>query len=391
MSRLVHWALGSVLVLGLGSGNFVPAEGVAWAKADCASERARADGVWRVVDARGAVPSGRSAPAVAAHGRAIYVFGGSHDDVVTGEVTLYDDFHYFDTRQRRWREVEREGDWPSARAFAPMVNDAAAGRLVMYGGATFGDFFSDFMALDDLWTFDAGDDVWSLVHPEGDGPGGRSGATLWIDEGRLYLFGGIDSSYRTYNDVWAFDFTSNVWSLVSADGRVDAPPPRHEAYSGGIVRDGEVTLYGGESVTEDFNFVTLPDTWQYDVATNTWTEVTPAPQYDISPPRNLGAAAFVDGSLFIHGGDVPGGELCGAVFAQNPTDELWRFDLNAERWERQTPRGAPVARLKRSRGAAIGGVMYILGGYDFTCTDGVGVQAWNADVFAYDPRRERRR
>ena len=114
--------------------------------------------------------------------------------------------------------------------------------------------------------------------------------------------------------------------------------------------------------------------------------MTPVPAHDLTPPRHLGASALVGGALYLHGGDVSGGELCGAVFAQNPTDETWRFEPKTERWERLTPRGA-VPRLKRSRGVEVKGKMYVLGGYDFTCVDGVGGQLWNEDVFVYEPRR----
>lgn len=383
--------LGGVIALAVQFGGFGTGEREALARHACVDERApgkrNQDGTWRTVRASGVTPSGRSAPAVAAQGRWIYVFGGSHDDVVTGEVTLYGDFHRFDTLRNRWQSVSVSGAQPPARAFAPLVNDPASERLVMYGGATFGDFFGDFVALEDLWAFDPDRGTWTELGADNVGPGGRSGATLWIDGGKLYLFGGIDSFFQTYNDLWTYEFATHIWLEVIPNGASTSPPARHEALSGSAVHDGRVTLYGGETVTEDFSFITLPDTWQYDLAQGTWQELTPAPQHDITPPRNLGAAALLGDALYVHGGDIPGGELCGAVFAQNPTDELWRFDLKAGRWKKLSPRGTTVARLKRSRGVEVGGAMYILGGYDFTCTAGVATQLWNDDVFLYEPSR----
>src|SRR5690606_16271524 len=210
----------------------------------------------------------------------------------------------------------------------------------------------------------------------------------WMDDGKVYIFGGLDSYFQTHNDVWSYDFSTASWVQVIVDGAATSPPPRHEAISG-VVENGKLTLYGGETVSEDFNFITLPDTWQYDLSTQTWRELTPASPYDIDPPRNLGAAALVKGALYFHGGDVPGGDECGAVFAQNPTDELWRFDLVRERWELLSPRGHAVARLKRSRGATVGGAMYVVAGYDFTCDGTEGAQVWNQDVFRYQPRPAR--
>lgn len=342
------------------------------------------DGTWTMLPTSGQTPSGRSAPAVASQGRWVYAFGGSQDDVVTGAVTLHGDFYRLDTVRRRWHAVIVSGEQPPARAFAPMVNDPDARRLLMYGGATFGDFFSDFVALDDFWSFDPSTNTWTQLFTN-DGPGGRSGATLWLDDGTLYLFGGIDSYFQTHNDLWAYDLASEQWQSVIPDGESSSPPARHEALSGGQLHAGKLTLYGGETVTEDFSFVTLDDTWQYDAALGTWQDITPAAADNISPPRNLGAAALVGDALYVHGGDVPGGELCGAVFAQNPTEELWRFDLDSEVWEQLTPGASPLARLKRSRGVEVGGEMYVLGGYDFTCANGVGTQKWNTKVYRYRP------
>jgi len=44
---------------------------------------------------------------------------------------------------------------------------------------------------------------------------------------------------------------------------------------------------------------------------------------NIEPPRNYGAAAVVGTALYLHGGDVPGGQAgCGPPLPQNPTDQL---------------------------------------------------------------------
>ncbi len=343
------------------------------------------DGTWQVLRLFGERPIGRSAPAVAAQGRWVYMFGGSHDDVVTGEVTLFEDFYRFDTARNRWHALSPEGTGPSARAFVPMVNDAESGQLLIYGGASFGDFFGDFEALGDLWSYDPNANQWTELSLDGAGPGGRSGAGLWMSDGKLYVFGGIDSFFQTHNDLWTYDLDSAQWQQLIADGDADSPPPRHEPLLGTSARRGTVTIYGGETVAEDFSFITLDDTWQYDNEQGTWQEVTPAPQDNIDPPRNFGAASQIRGSLYVHGGDIPGGEECGAVFLQNPTDELWRFDLKTERWNQLSPRGFPVARLKRNRAANVRGAMYVFGGYDFACVDGEGLQEWNTNVYRYRP------
>ena len=75
---------------------------------------------------------------------------------------------------------------------------------------------------------------------------------------------------------------------------------------------------------------------------------------NISPPRNYGASAVVGTSMYLQGGDVPGGVGgCGAPFEQNPVAELWRFDLISRVWRQITPAGDPLVRLKRHAAATV--------------------------------------
>jgi hypothetical protein len=90
--------------------------------------------------------------------------------------------------------------------------------------------------------------------------------------------------------------------------------------------------------------------------------------------------------FYLHGGDLPGGEAgCGAPFDQNPTADLWSFDLVAHTWRQHLPAGTP-ARLKRHAAAVAGGQLYITSGWDFQCDGGVGPgQIWNQETYVFRP------
>jgi len=343
------------------------------------------DGHWTKLKTKGSAPSGRSAPAVATIDRSVYLFGGSFDDVVSGDVELYDDFYRFDTASSRWHELDPQGPRPAARAFAAATTDVASDRMLVYGGATFGPFFSDFVAFEDLWTYEADSGAWTELQPQNEGPQGRSGAAIWLWQGDLYLFGGITTFFEVRNDLWSFDLDTHAWTELIPQGAQGSPPPRHEAQHGGRVQGGRMLIYGGEALDENFAFLTLADTWAYQMSTGTWTELTPSPADDIDPPRYLGASALLHNRLYLHGGDMPGGEVCGAVFAQNPTDELWEFNPARRRWEPLLPSGDPLPRLKRSRGVAANGAMLVFSGYDFACNAGTPEQLWSSDVYRYRP------
>ena len=105
---------------------------------------------------------------------------------------------------------------------------------------------------------------------------------------------------------------------------------------------------------------------------------------NIDPARNYGATAVLGGALLLAGGDMPGGSSgCGSPFEQNPTRELWRFDLHRRAWQQLAPGGDVLPRLKRVAGAQVGGQMYVFSGFDFVCENGVGGQVWNTDVYRY--------
>lgn len=351
-----------------------------------ASEQGGGDGRWSRLATTGTPPSERSTPAVAAIGHRVFVFGGSRDDVVNGDVVIFDDLHRFDTVTRRWDELSPAGAIPPPRVFAASVAHRPSRRMLVFGGAFFGPFFSDFSAYGDLWAYDVDANAWTELQPVNQGPSPRSRPSAWIVDDRLFVFGGVTSFFQVLNDLWVYDLASNAWTELIPSGATGSPPPRHEAMNGTRAKGGRLVLYGGEAINEQFEFSVLGDTWEYSLSSGAWTDVTPAPQDNIDPPRNFATAVLLDRSLYLHGGDTPGGEDCGAVFPQNPTEELWRFDLRDRVWEQQFPGGDPLARLKRTNSVRVGGAMYVFAGFDFVCEDAVTPrQLWNLDVYRFSP------
>lgn len=347
-----------------------------------------AGGTWTKLATAGVGPQNRSKPAVAAVGSAAYVFGGVEDDFATFTNTFFNDLHRFDTLTNTWTELSPAGPLPPARAFAAATSRPTAGEVVIYGGSFFDPTFTTFQVFGDLWVYSLADDGWNEVQPINAGPGPRNGATLWADGDRLYLFGGITPFFLFTNDLWEYDFVTNRWTELIPLFAPGSPPGRDEAYAGDHPKQGRLTIYGGESLDlQTFDFITLEDVWQLDLATLTWTEVTPGPAQDVPVHGNLGAASVIGNKLYVQGGDVPGGTAgCGAPFPQNATEELWQFHLVQHRWRQRLPDGDPLTRLKRHAGVTIDDKLYVFGGFDFDCPTGVGDgQIWNNDVYVFDP------
>lgn len=345
---------------------------------------AAAQGTWSKLTTSGPAMSVRSTPAAAAIGPHVYLFGGVHDDLGTSQFDFFNDLHRFDTRTHQWTQLAPSGAAPPARAFASGVAVPHRHLMLVFGGAIFAPDNSSVTAFDDLWAYDVQRNEWSQLRPGNIGPAGRVSASMWQRGERIYVFGGVDAGFRALNDLWAFDLVTNRWTLLTPGGAAGSPPARFQAYAGADAVLGKLTVYGGLAGA-DLGFAPRGDTWQFNVLTSTWSDVTPATG-NIAPVRNDGAAAHVGLSLYVQGGETPGGTTgCGSVFPQNPTSELWRYSLLRRTWEQVTPQGDALPRLKRAVGAAVGGRMYVFAGFDFACENGLGGQIWNDGVYSYSP------
>lgn len=342
---------------------------------------------WIQKNPSGTAPSERSAPATAALGNKVYLFGGVMDDFATGVDTFYDDMYRYNSNTNRWRAVTPSGASPHARAFAASADHQGLDRMYVFGGAHYGPFFSDFIAFDDLWSYSPDSNTWTQVVADNAGPAGRAGAAMWIDEGNdsIYIFGGVDAFFGVHNDLWVYDICANLWTNLIADGDTGSPPARHVSMHTIHPKNHRATIYGGESIDQaTFEFTTLADAWQYNLNTNSWANVTPATN-NLDPARNYAAFGLINNALVLQGGDVPGGEDgCGSPFPQNVTEEIWKFNLSQHTWTQVSPNGDALVRLKRTASAVIGDVMYVFSGWDFQCPGGVGPgQVWNTNVWAY--------
>lgn len=352
-----------------------------------ASARPAATGSWSRVRTTGSRPSVRSTPAVAALGKSIYLFGGVKDDFQSGVFTLYNDLYRFDTASGAWEKLAPRGESPSPRAFLAQAADERRKQILFFGGATFGAHYLNYEAFDELWSYSVERNEWTKVQAANQGPSGRARPSAWLADDRLYVFGGILPTFEGLNDLWSYDLNTNRWTQLIPDGAKGSPPPRYEAATGAGAVGGKLLLYGGESIN-GLGYAVLGDTWEFDLKSGRWSRIHPAK--DIQPPRNYAAAALIGDQLFVQGGDLPGGSNgCGAMFPQNPTNELWRYDLSRQIWSRVAPGGERPPALKRSNAAAVGSTVYIFSGFDFHCPARAGspAQMWNQDVFAYEAAR----
>jgi hypothetical protein len=192
--------------------------------------------------------------------------------------------------------------------------------------------------LQDTWTLKLGEDQnslatasWSLIQLKGRLPSARAGHVLSPGVGgKVQLFGGgnfdwerMDQKKETFlmrailpvSDIhWEYDVAEQTWTELPEHG---APSARSFAgfTSGKGKRSGLMFLFGGV----DGNGNPLQDTWQYEITSSRWTELTtvltgrpPSPRFgmgfvcdDYGDPFILGGMGGNTGSVDLYKVPLP--------------------------------------------------------------------------------------
>lgn len=157
------------------------------------------------------------------------------------------------------------GYWVRMSDFDGLARGEASGFTIGNKGYLIGGFNGNRNStrMSDLWVYDMDMDAWTQL---ADCPGSaRSGATAFAIEDKGYLGTGYNytnESGETYlNDFWEYDPASNVWTQ-----KADFPgSARYDAVSFSV--DGKGYIGAGY----DGNY--LKDFYSYDPQSNIWTQI----------------------------------------------------------------------------------------------------------------------
>ena len=222
------------------------------------------------------------------------------------------------------------GGAPPCRFDGAMADDAAAGYVLLFGGA--GKVGAGCgpggknVTLADTWSFVGG--KWTALHPAESPPAcWNANAAFDVADDYLVLFGGIDTSDMALQQTWKF--ASGDWSLVTvATYPPTSPPARFSASMTYDALDGYLLLFGGLSEPQH-NAPLLGDTWSY--RDSVWTNLTPNP----TPPFRSSMAMTYDaedGYVLLFGGAGTSGTL----------GDTWKFVAGV--WLELKPTRSPPAR-----------------------------------------------
>ena len=269
-------------------------------------------------------------------GKQAFVFGGQDSQSTKNDLWSYS----FPDKQ--WTAAKPDGLPPQARFGHTVIFDSARRRLIVFAGQS-GGFFSD------VWAYDIAANNWRQLAPDNAGPSRRYGHSAIYDAARdrMVISHGFTDAGR-FDDTWAFDLKTNAWTNISpAQNRPLRRCLHHAAYDSG---NGQMYLYGGCS--SGFGPCPQADLWSFDLAKNTWTELTPKP----SPAgRDHYGMAFDSprAKLIVFGGS-------GAA----TLNDTWEYDPKLKTWQPATLEGAPPSARSRHEAAAasdLGAVLFFGG------------------------------
>lgn len=189
-----------------------------------------------------------------------------------------------------------------------MVYDSESDRGIM------------FTANGETWAYDLDRDTWTQKSPKSP-PAARNWSAMTYDRGqdRVVLFGGTSPGTEVENaETWSYDYNTDRWRNMEP---AKSPPARHYTAMTYDPTSRRSILFGGATGPQE---ALLCDTWSYDLATNTWTQLSAS----TSPSaRGWHAMAFdaSTGKIVLFGGGADRGHF------QNDT---WLFDPGTTTWSR---------------------------------------------------------
>jgi len=159
-------------------------------------------------------------------------------------------------------------DWPGAYCCYGLAYDRDAKEAILFGGLEEGE----------TWAFDFAHNKWRNLKPKVSPPRLSMPNMVYDSRNKVtLLFGGQTGGYGdgvNLNETWAYSSARNTWEKRSPK---DPPARRLQAQACYDSVNGVMILFGGHAniYPKRDQGDRYTDTWVYDFAANTWTEMKP--------------------------------------------------------------------------------------------------------------------
>jgi gliding motility-associated-like protein len=246
-----------------------------------------------------------------------WMYGGKGVAASAGEIGLLNDLWRYSPLLNQWtwmsgsNQVNQTGEY-GRRERASLFNSpggrmmatawiGADGNLWMFGGNGYSSD-NEVSELNDVWMYSPGTNLWTWMKGEnsknadaryGDRgefenrntPGGRHGATGWVDkQGNFWMFGGVDED-GYFSDLWEYHSDNNQWAWMNGTREPNVPPnqdapeasdhnPGARALAlGWTDAQGDLWLFGGSGFGGDQGTSALNSVWVYSLQDDEWKHV----------------------------------------------------------------------------------------------------------------------
>ncbi|XP_055607159.1 kelch domain-containing protein 4 [Uranotaenia lowii] len=266
----------------------------------------------------------------------IFMYGGEFYD--GQKTTVYGDFFNFNVSKNEWK-ILKASICPAPRSGHQMISVSTdGGQIWLFGGEYASPSQLQFYHYKDLWVYRIAKKQWEKINAL-NGPSARSGHRMVVSKKKLFVFGGFhdnNTSYRYFNDLFAFSLENYTWTKIEPTGT--GPAPR----SGCCMiacPDGKLLIWGGyskSSVKKEIDRgVTHADmfslTTSDDGKSFKWTSIKPGGKKP-APRSGMSATITANGKVYAFGGvmdteedeeDVQG-LFSNEIHTLDPASHTWR-------------------------------------------------------------------
>lgn len=285
----------------------------------------------------------------------LILFGGEY---YNGQKTfVYKDLYFYNIAKGDWTLVKAPNGPPPRCSHQAVPTAANKGELWVFGGEYASPTQSQFYHYRDLWVYHLADNKWEkVVSPNG--PSSRSGHRMVCVKKQLIVFGGFHDNLRDYkyfNDVYAFNLDTRVWTKLEPSG---TPPSPRSGCQMVHTPDGKVLIFGGYSkikVKKDVDkgtvhtdmFLLAPEKNDTTGLKWKWSVIKPGgARY--SPRCSLGVAVGAGGKAYTFGGvfdeEDDDEEISGVFY-----NDLYSLELDKFVWRTVTLSGKKEGIKTRRR------------------------------------------
>ncbi|CAH2093649.1 unnamed protein product [Euphydryas editha] len=265
---------------------------------------------WTKTGCMGTRPAPRYHHSAVVHRSSMFVFGGYTGNILANSnLTNKNDLFEYKFQNAQWVQWKFTGQEPVPRsAHGAAVYDDKLWIFAGYDGNA---------RLNDMWTINLVDEnhQWERVEQKGECPPTCCNFPVAVARGKMFVFSG-QSGAKITNALFQFDFETHTWSRVCTEHLLRSAGPAPARRYGHVMLHHARHLYvfGGAADS------TLPsDLHCYDLDTQMWSVVHPAPDSQIPSGRLFHAGAVVGDAMYIFGGTVDNNVRSG---------DLYRFQLS---------------------------------------------------------------